>query len=141
MTMAWPIRFAPDGDGFVAQGLPPLTGVITGGDSMEEARFNAREALTGVLLSRLDSGAPIDRPEAVDAPGVEMIEPEAEAVAPIQLRWAREDAGLTQGQLAERLGITYQAVQKLERAGANPGIKTMAKVCRALGRKLVITIA
>jgi DNA-binding XRE family transcriptional regulator len=108
---------------------------------MEEARFNAREALTGILLSRLDSGEAIPRSVTVDEPGVEMVEPDAEVVAPIQLRWAREDAGLTQGQLAERLGVTYQAVQKLERAGANPGVKTIAKVCRALGRKLVITIA
>jgi hypothetical protein len=35
---------------------------------------------------------------------------------PIQLRWAREAAGLTQGDLAGRLGISYQSIQKADGA-------------------------
>ena len=93
-----------------------------------------------VALHEMNHGDPIPVPQEVSEPGVEMIEPDPVVAVPIQLRWAREAAGLTQGQLAERLGVTYQAVQKLERATANPSVRTLAKVARALGRKLTVAI-
>jgi DNA-binding XRE family transcriptional regulator/predicted RNase H-like HicB family nuclease len=140
MTIAYPVRFEADGDAISAQGLPPFTGVITYGHTLDEARFNAGEALTLEIQCRLDEGAEIPKPQMVDAPGVEMIEPDAVVTVPIQLRWAREAAGLTQGYLAGRLGISYQSIQNLERSGANPSIKTLAKVSRALGRRLTVAI-
>jgi antitoxin HicB len=140
MILAFPMRFEPDGDGFLVQGLPPFTNVLSGGDTMDETRFNAAEALTGILQSRLNHGEVIPMPDVVEGPDIEMIEPAAEVVVPLQLRWAREAAGLTQGQLAERLGVSYQAVQRLERSGANPSIRTLARVARALGRKLTVAI-
>lgn len=140
MTIAYPIRFEADGDAISAQGLPPFTGVITYGATMEEARFNAAEALTLEMQCRLDEGGDIPKPEVQEGPGIEMIEPDAVVTVPLQLRWAREAAGLTQGDLAGRLGVSYQSVQKLERSGANPSIKTLSKVSRALGRRLTVAI-
>jgi antitoxin HicB len=140
MTIAYPIRFEVDGDAISAQGLPPFTGVITYGRNMDEAKFNASEALTLEIQCLLDEGAEIPKPQVTEGPGVEMIEPDAVVTVPIQLRWAREAAGLTQGDLAGRLGISYQSIQKLERAGANPSLKTLAKVSRALGRTLTVAI-
>lgn len=59
------------------------------------------------------------------------MEPAAKVAVPILLRKAREAAGLTQGGLADRLGVTYQAVQKWERSGANPTVVTIDRVLRA----------
>lgn len=142
MRIAYPFRFTREADGgFSVQGLAPLTGVITQGDTIEEARRHAVEALTMMLEGWLDDGAVVPRPDGASVPAdCELIEPEAEIVPPLLLRWSREDANLTQGELATRLGMTQQGYAKLERSGANPTIKTMAKVARALGRQLQIAI-
>ena len=49
------------------------------------------------------------------------------------LRLARKDAGLSQKQLADRLGITQQAVSRAERWTSNPTIDLMRRwltICR-----------
>jgi transcriptional regulator with XRE-family HTH domain len=52
------------------------------------------------------------------------------------LREARRRAGLTQAQLAERLGTTQAAVARLERPGANPTISTLERAVSAAGQYL-----
>jgi transcriptional regulator with XRE-family HTH domain len=52
------------------------------------------------------------------------------------IRRARSDAGLTQVQLARRLGVTQAALARLEKAGANPTVATLDRVLRAAGRRL-----
>jgi transcriptional regulator with XRE-family HTH domain len=54
------------------------------------------------------------------------------------LKEARRQAGLTQGQLARRLGISQAAVAKLERPGANPTFATLDDALRETGRQLVL---
>ena len=54
----------------------------------------------------------------------------------VLLRDSRHRAGLTQRQLALRLGVTQAAVAKLERAGANPTFETLAAALWATGHRL-----
>jgi transcriptional regulator with XRE-family HTH domain len=54
------------------------------------------------------------------------------------LKEARRQAGLTQAQLALRLGVSQAAVAKLERPDANPRIATLEDVLRMTGRRLVL---
>jgi transcriptional regulator with XRE-family HTH domain len=54
------------------------------------------------------------------------------------LRNARREAGLTQAELARRLGVSQAAVAKLERPGANPTIATLDDALRETGRRLVL---
>jgi transcriptional regulator with XRE-family HTH domain len=56
------------------------------------------------------------------------------------IRRARNDAGLTQRQLAARLGISQAALAQLERAGSNPTVKTLDRVLRAAGRRLDVRL-
>jgi transcriptional regulator with XRE-family HTH domain len=55
------------------------------------------------------------------------------------LRDTRRRAGLTQRQLALRLGVSQAAIAKLERPGANPTIGTLAGALRATGHRLELT--
>jgi transcriptional regulator with XRE-family HTH domain len=61
--------------------------------------------------------------------------------ANLLIRRARTEAGLTQVQLARRLGVTQAALAHLERAGANPTIATLDRVLRAAGRGLELRLA
>jgi transcriptional regulator with XRE-family HTH domain len=59
---------------------------------------------------------------------------------PVVLRLARVRHGLTQEQLAQLLGVTQQAYAKLERIGANPQVRTLQQVERAVGEDLLIAV-
>lgn len=54
---------------------------------------------------------------------------------------ARVEAGLTQAQLADRLGTTQSAVARLERSGANPRVQTISRALAACGRRLSLESA
>lgn len=57
------------------------------------------------------------------------------------LRSWREEAGLTQRQMAHRLGASYQAYQRMERPGrSNLTVQTLDRVARALHRELHIDL-
>jgi DNA-binding XRE family transcriptional regulator len=61
-----------------------------------------------------------------------------------QLLKARHDAGLTQAQVAERMGTHPPSVARLERALAtgkhSPSLATLRKYAQACGRELVVQI-
>jgi transcriptional regulator with XRE-family HTH domain len=52
---------------------------------------------------------------------------------------ARRRAGLTQAELAKRLGISQAAVAQLERSDANPRLATLDRALRATGTELVVS--
>lgn len=63
--------------------------------------------------------------------------PDHVAMTPSTLvRDARRSAGLTQAQLAERLGTTQPVVARLERSDANPTFETVASAIAATGHRL-----
>lgn len=56
--------------------------------------------------------------------------------APTLLRDARRATGLTQAELARRMGISQAAVAKLERTGTNPTVSTLRRALAATGHRL-----
>jgi transcriptional regulator with XRE-family HTH domain len=54
------------------------------------------------------------------------------------LRAARRSAGLTQAELAGRLGVSQAAVAKLESPRANPTVDTLAEALWASGHRLTL---
>lgn len=57
------------------------------------------------------------------------------------IRETRRGAGLTQQQLAQRLGISQPALARLERPGSNPAVWTLARVVRATGHRLELRVS
>ncbi len=51
---------------------------------------------------------------------------------------ARKESGLTQKELANRVGMTQSDISKLENGMANPSLKTLQRLATGLGRKLKI---
>jgi ribosome-binding protein aMBF1 (putative translation factor) len=75
---------------------------------------------------------------------VERIEREESALLDALLK-ARQEAGLTQSQVAARMGTQAPAVARLERALASgkhsPSIATLRKYVKACGKRLVLRVA
>jgi DNA-binding XRE family transcriptional regulator len=57
-----------------------------------------------------------------------------------QLRRAREEAGLTQAELARRLGVSQQAVARAERWDSNPTFRLLESWSAAVGASLRLEI-
>lgn len=75
---------------------------------------------------------------------VERLEREEFALLDALLK-ARQEAGLTQAQVAERMGTQAPAVARLERALASgkhsPSVATLRKYVKACGKRLVLQVA
>jgi antitoxin HicB len=115
--------------------FPDCPGCQTFGTSREDALAQGREALQGWLEAHLIDGALPPKPKAKR--GVFVTVPLSLAVA-LDIRWLREEQGLSQGALAKRMAVSQQQVAKLERPGGNPSVETLTKVARALGREPVL---
>jgi DNA-binding XRE family transcriptional regulator len=90
----------------------------------------AREALEGWLEVHLDDGAAPPRPRR--RKGTAVVIGSRLSVA-LQIRWLREDLGMTQAQLAKRVGVSQQQVAKLENPNANPSLATLEAVAKGAG--------
>jgi len=67
--------------------------------------------------------------------------PEREASVPgYLLRVVREEAGLTQAELARSLGVTQQAVAQAERWESNPTVGFIERWAEACNRRLEIRL-
>ncbi len=60
-------------------------------------------------------------------------------IGPRDLRQARLDAGLTQAEVAERLGTTQSAVARWERGAVTPSLAAAARFAEAVGATLSLT--
>ena len=140
IELRYPAKIWRDEEGYFQVRFPDLPGAISYGDSLDHAKEMARECLSVMLDGMLDSGLEIPSPRIEKGKNIYLIEPAPNIAAPILLRRAREEAQMTLVELASRLGVTYQSVQRLERSGANPSLRTLAKVARALGRELHIAL-
>ncbi len=52
----------------------------------------------------------------------------------------RTEAGLTQAELATRMGTTQSAIARMEGGGARPSLETLEKLATAVGQELVVGV-
>lgn len=57
-----------------------------------------------------------------------------------QVRTLRKELGLTQKELAQRMGNNQSNISKLESGTYNPSLKFMINLAKSLGKKLKITL-
>lgn len=121
--------------------FPDCPGCQTFSDGEDLAEV-AREALEGWLEAHLVDGKvpprPVEHTGAPKGASVARVGIRPGLAAALQIRWARSDAGLTQGALGKMAGVSQQQIAKLENPDENPSLETLAKVARALGLEVNI---
>jgi predicted RNase H-like HicB family nuclease/DNA-binding XRE family transcriptional regulator len=124
--------------------FPDAPGCQTFADSHEKVRRAAKEALEGWLEAHLVGGEAPAKPRARHrAPAGRKLLPvhvDPQLATAVHLRWARQEAGMTQAQLAKLVGVSQQQIAKLENPDENPTLRTVVKVFEALGLELAITV-
>lgn len=125
--------------------FPDCPGCQTQADSDAEVVATGQEALEGWLEATLAAGDVVPRPRprarAPRAGFVVWVPVAAQLGVKLHLRWARQDKGLSQAELARRAGVSQQQIAKLEDPDSNPTIETLEKVAQALGRRLEVSLA
>jgi predicted RNase H-like HicB family nuclease/transcriptional regulator with XRE-family HTH domain len=113
--------------------FPDCPGCQTFGETKAEVLEMAGEALEGWLEAHLEYGDSPPRPKRHR--GVPIQVRQRLAVA-IQIRWLREDLGLTQRELAGKAGVSQQQIAKLEKPSGNPTIGTLEAIAKNSGAQL-----
>jgi antitoxin HicB len=143
MTLTYParIKHISEDKSYLVE-FPDLPGCLTEGATLEEAKRNAKEALTGYLSSVFERNLKIPDPSPLRGKNIHNIEPGPEVAVPILLRKLRETRKLTQGDIAKVLGISYQAYQRLEKPGkSNPTLKTLERLAKVFNKDLRLEFA
>jgi predicted RNase H-like HicB family nuclease/DNA-binding XRE family transcriptional regulator len=122
--------------------FPDCPGCQTFADTGDEIAAAAQEALEGWLEAHLVDGQVPSRPvEHTTAPAgkkLARIGVRPGLAAALEIRWARNDAGLSQKAFGELVGVSQQQIAKLENPDGNPSIDTLDKVSRALGLRMTL---
>ena len=129
-----------EGSGYWVE-FPDLPGCFTQGDSREEALEHAREALSLWLEDARDPRWEIPEPKFRRGRQYAWVAPYEDTSIPLMIRQARQRKGLSQRELAKKLGMSVQQLQKLECPGkSNPTVRTLAAVSGALDEQLRIEL-
>ena len=117
--------------------FPDCPGCQTYAENGDEIANAARDALEGWLEAHLVDGQipprPVEHTSAPDGMRLARVGIRPGLAAALQIRWARQDAGLSQRAFGERVGVSQQQIAKLENPDENPTLDTLEKVGRALG--------
>ena len=114
-----------------------VEGALTDGETLDEALFNASEALSGILGWMLDENKPIPDPSPA-GDGMYLIAPDARTQAALLIRRARGNRSLAE--LARSLQTSWPSAQRLENPRHSPTLRQLEKAAAALGKRLVLTL-
>ena len=110
----------------------------------KQVRERAREAIEGWLEAQLEDRETPPRPSGRVTPpkgaALDWIAIDPILGVRLTLRWAREDAGMTQAALAKKMGISQQAYAKLESPDANLTMETLERAAKALGMRIELEL-
>jgi antitoxin HicB len=125
------ISSADDG---ISVEFPDLDGCFSFGSSMEEALFNAKEALDLYLESAIDPKWKVPNPKTRKGKQYFWVTPSLDIAIPLTIRFLRETSKLTQPEIAKRVNMKVQQYQKMEYPKkSNPTTKSLISVADELG--------
>jgi predicted RNase H-like HicB family nuclease/DNA-binding XRE family transcriptional regulator len=134
--MRYPATVSREGK-FILAFFPDCPGCQTQADPGERIEDQAAEALQGWLEAHLIDGEAPPRPSRRSprrrkGEKIIWIEVPLKLAVKLVVRWARQEAGLTQAQLAKLAGVSQPVVAKLESPRSNPTVETLDRVFSVL---------
>lgn len=132
----YPAHIWKEDNGSFSVEFPDLPGCFSSGNSLDEAKSNASEALT-VYLESLDSRRlSIPAASSITGPDIFQIAPTLNVSFAITLKQERERLGLTQKDVAQKMGVAWSAYQRIENPNkTNPTLTTIGKLEKVFGKQ------
>ena len=136
--IAYPAKFEKAAEsGYVVEFIN-LPSCVTEGDTLEEAKAMAKEAISAMLYSLDSRRMAIPEPSTIKGKGIHYIEPELKIAFAITLKKERERLGLSQKDIAERLNVNWTYYQRIENPRrTNPTLKTIEKLQKVYNRNFI----
>lgn len=117
--------------------FPSLPECLTEGHSMEEALFNAEEALTLTLEGRMAENIVVPLPDMHVELGEMLMNPSPRVQAALLIRFTRGDTTLSE--LARSLNSSWASVARVEDPHHWTTLRQLSKTASMLGHKLVLS--
>ena len=137
--MKYPGRFEPAPEGGYVVTFRDIPEAITQGDSLEEAQEMAQDALLTAMDFYFEDRRQVPMPSAPEAGELE-VELPASAWAKVLLLNVQIAQGVSNVELAQRLGTRKQEVTRITDLGHPTKIDTIARALHALGKELTIDV-
>ena len=139
MRYAYPVVLAPEPDGSAINvSFPDVPGALTWGDDEAEALELSQDCLVTALYGCVRYGEPIPRPGP--AKGRPMIRVPPLVAAKLALYTAMREQGISEAELARRLGVTQKVVQSILHLKRRIHIGHLERALAQLGVHLEVTV-
>ncbi|OJW55255.1 MAG: hypothetical protein BGO67_11515 [Alphaproteobacteria bacterium 41-28] len=135
MKICYPCKIVKDQDDKYFISFPNFPEALTEGETVEEALFNASEALTLTLEGRAEEG--IDIPFPPQTESEHMIYPSSRVQAALLVRFSRK--GRKIADLARSLGTSWPAASHMEDLHHWTTLRQLDKMAAILGKRLVVS--
>jgi antitoxin HicB len=133
------VRLTPAEEGGYVVTCRDLPEVITQGEDVQDALAQAADAMEEAFAARMDDG--LDFPVPSPPQGQEsLVSPPPETVVKAALYVAMREAGMSQVDLAERLGVDEKEVRRMLDPRHGTKLPRLAQAVQALGRQLRIEL-
>ena len=141
MKYTFPCNIRPDeeegGWGFVVS-FPDIYGANTGGKTFKESIILAEDCMVVALSAYVDLGRDLPTPSPYQD-GQELLTVQPLIAAQLDLYTAMREQGVSRSDLAERLGVSSDAVDKLLSLDYSTPIAEVIKGLRTVGCELAAT--
>lgn len=135
--LSYRIELTPDDNGTFLVTCPRLPIVATFGETEEEARRHAVDAIETAIASMIDDGEDIPEPDGSEGTAVRL--PMMTALK-VNLYWALRAAGITRAELARRLGWKRESVDRLFRLDHRSRLEQIEAAFAALGAEIDLEV-
>lgn len=112
--------------------FPDCPGCQTFAEPGEDVESIARDALEGWLAVNLEDGEAPPKPAYKAGAGRLAVRVASPLSIALQIRWRRQELGLSQAQLGKRIGVTRQQAANLENPDSNLRLTTLERAAEAL---------
>jgi len=138
--MQYPARFSPAKEGGYVVTFRDIPEAITQGDSIEEARAMAEDVLVSAMDFYFEDRRAVPAPSTPKR-GDRLVELPPSVAAKVMLLNELISAGLSNAELARRMGTRPQEVQRIVNLNHATKIDTIAAALAALGKRLDLRVA
>lgn len=137
MRYLYPVNIEQDEDGRYVVTAPDVPEAITDGASEREALHEMGDALGAALAGYVAEGRDFPVPSKAK-PGARLVPVSPLVAAKLVLRTAMRDEGVSNVELAQRLGLTEGAVRRLTDLDHASRLDRVVAALDAMGRDLII---
>jgi antitoxin HicB len=137
-VIAYPAKFKRAAEGGYVVEFIDIPSCVTEGDTLEEAKAMAKEAVSAMLYSLDSRRMTIPEPSTIKRKGIYYIEPDLKIAFAITLKKERERLGLSQKDIAKRMNVNWAYYQRIENPRkTNPTLGTIEKLQKVFNRQFI----